>query len=49
MQVFDLSKVIAEPGAGIVDYVVLGRGQKPPGGIFVLGYLDDPAQVPYNS
>jgi predicted homoserine dehydrogenase-like protein len=46
-KVFDLSKVIEEPGAGIVDYVVLGRGQKPPGGIFVLGYLDDPAQAHY--
>ena len=42
---FDLSKVIAEPGAGIVDYIVMARGNKPPGGIFVLGYLDDPTQV----
>jgi predicted homoserine dehydrogenase-like protein len=44
---FDLSKVIEKPGAGIVDYIVMARGNKPPGGIFVLGYLDDPAQAHY--
>lgn len=44
---FDLAKVIDTPGAGIVDYVVMKKPHKPPGGIFVLGYLDDPKQAHY--
>lgn len=46
-KLFDLEEAKKEDHPGFVDYVVMKKPNKPPGGIYVLGYLDDPKQAHY--